>query len=81
MKPIKNIKKKLTLRKAENILKDFDRNFSTHLNDTLTPEDQFDWLEKHAMKFFMRDILLGVSHCLNTSKSYGKNIFLKHIFK
>ena len=31
MKPIKNIKKKLTLRKAENILKDFDRNFSTHL--------------------------------------------------
>ena len=49
------------------------------LNDTLTPEDQFDWLEKHAMKFFMRDILLGVSHCLNTSKSYGKNIFLNDL--
>ena len=81
MKPIKNIKKKLTIKKTENTLIDFDRTFSNRLNDTLTPEDQFDWLEKHAMKFFMRDILLGVSHCLNASKFYGKNIFLNDLEK
>ena len=45
-------------------------------NETLLPEDQFDWLEKHSMKFFMRDILIGIAHCIYISKSHGRNIYL-----
>ena len=36
--------------------------------------DPFRWLEHHVMAFFMRDILLGISTCLNNSKKYGENI-------
>ena len=36
--------------------------------------DQFDWLEKHALEFFMRDILLGIAHCLyNSKENYNKD--------
>ena len=59
----------------------FNRSFSKPLSDTLTTEDQFDWLEKHAMEFFMRDILIGVSHCIYADKSYGKNIYLQDLNK
>ena len=54
---------------------------SKNLNETLTPEDQFDWLEKHAMEFFMRDILLSIAHCIYTGKSYGTNIYLNDLEK
>ena len=52
------------------------RNNSFLLNNKLGPEDEFDWLEKHSMEFFMRDILLSVAHCISQSKSYGANIYL-----
>ena len=51
------------------------------LTENLTHEDQFDWLEKHAMEFFMRDILLSIAHCIYTSKAYGKNIYLNDLEK
>ena len=50
-------------------------------NETLIPEDQFDWLEKHSMKFFMRDILIAIAHCIYSSKSYGRNIYLTDLNK
>ena len=49
---------------------EYDKPFNDNGN---TYEDQFDWLEKHAMEFFMRDILLGVAHCINNSKEYTKD--------
>ena len=59
----------------------YNRSFSKSLNETLTPEDQFDWLERHAMQFFMRDILISVAHCIYSDKSYGKNIYLQDLNK
>ncbi len=44
-------------------------------------EDQFDWLEKYSMEFFMRDILLSVAHCIYEAKSYGNNIQLNDLKK
>ena len=50
---------------------DYDKPFNDNGNTSY--EDQFDWLEKHAMEFFMRDILLGIAHCINNSKEYTKD--------
>lgn len=33
------------------------------------------------MKFFMRDILIGIAHCIYSSKSYGRNIYLTDLDK
>ena len=60
---------------------DYDKPFNDNRN---TYEDQFDWLEKHAMEFFMRDILLGIAHCINNSKEYtqdGGKIYLNLLNK
>jgi len=54
---------------------------SSVLKSQLIIEDQFDWLEKHSMEFFMRDILLSVAHCIYEAKSYGKNIELNNLEK
>ena len=52
------------------------KDLTVRLNAGNNVEDQFDWLEKHSMEFFMRDILLSVAHCIHEAKSYGKNISL-----
>ena len=64
----KNLKMKRTFRKSINEPLNLDESFDDY--------DQFDWLEKHAMQFFMRDIFLGIAHCIYKSKSYGTNIYL-----
>ena len=61
---IKSLSRKSILKEEQNDLKEQINNM----------EDQFDWLEKHSMEFFMRDILLSVAHCINESKSYDLNI-------
>ena len=38
------------------------------LNEPLKQEDQFEWLERHTMEFFVRDILISIAHCINSSK-------------
>ena len=82
IRKVKEFQRKITKNINRNkSLAQLNRNFSKPLNDTLTPEDQFDWLEKHAMEFFMRDILLSIAHCIYTSKSYGKNIYLQDLDK
>ncbi len=65
----KNLKMKRTFRKSINEPLNLDESFDDN--------DQFDWLEKHAMQFFMRDIFLGIAHCIYKSKSYGTNIYLE----
>ena len=35
------------------------------LSASLTADDPFEWLEKHRLKFLMRDIFIGISHCLS----------------
>ena len=52
------------------------RNSSILMNNFDSSEDEFEWLEKHSMEFFMRDILLSVAHCISEAKSYGTNIYL-----
>ena len=82
IRKIKEIQRKLTMNmNKKRTMSQMSRTFSKPLNDTLTPEDQFDWLEKHAMEFFMRDILLSIAHCIYSAKSYGKNIYLQDLEK
>ena len=70
IKPIKKLQRKLTRANIEG----FNPDMSKPFNDSTYSEDQFDWLERHAMEFFMRDILLGIAHCLHNSKeNYNKN--------
>ena len=82
IKKIQDMKRRFTINlNRKRTLSNMSRSFSKPLNETLTPEDQFDWLEKHAMEFFMRDILISISHCIYTGKSYGKNIYLNDLEK
>jgi 1-phosphatidylinositol-4-phosphate 5-kinase len=39
--------------------------FMKELSASLTADDPFEWLEKHRLKFLMRDIFIGISHCLS----------------
>ena len=69
IKQIKKLQRKLTRANMEG----FNPEMSKPFNDSSVSEDQFDWLERHAMEFFMRDILLGIAHCLYNSKEiYNK---------
>ena len=70
IKQIKKLQRKLTRANIEG----FNPEMSKPFNDSTISEDQFDWLERHAMEFFMRDILLGIAHCLHNSKeNYNKD--------
>lgn len=70
IKQIKKLQRKLTRANIEG----FSPEMSKPFNDSTFSEDQFDWLERHAMEFFMRDILLGIAHCLeNSKKNYNKD--------
>ena len=69
IKQIQKLKRKFTRANREG----FNPEMSKPFNETSTSTiDQFDWLEKHAMEFFMRDILLGIAHCLYNSKENYK---------
>ena len=76
LKAIKNIKMKITNSFSH---KEQVGKTSSLLNQV--PEDQFDWLEKHSMEFFMRDVLLSIAYCVKSSLSYGENIQLKDLEK
>ena len=68
IKTVKKLQRKFTTRAS---IVGFNTDYSTPFNeDDSKTEDQFDWLEKHAMEFFMRDILLGIAHCINNSKTF-----------
>ena len=54
-------KNKKSLSNSSNIL---NLNFSS----TLSLDDQYDWLDKHAMKSFMKNILLGIAISIQKSK-------------
>ena len=56
------------------------------LTVSLTVYDQYDWLDKHAMEFFMRNILLGIAISIKRSKQiilnnnkFNKNDFVDSI--
>ena len=44
----------------------------------LIESDPFEWLDKHIMESFMRDILIGIASGLKRSKKYGNNIKLSN---
>ena len=82
---IRNCRGFTKLKKVQEIQRRFSRRLSSKkipksLNESLV-DDQFDWLEKHAMEFFMRDIYLSIAHCIYNSKSYGTNIYLEDVDK
>ena len=82
IKKIREIQRRFTQTMfRQKTINEINRKFSKPLTDNCTPEDQFDWLEKHAMEFFMRDILLSIAHCIYTGKSYGRNIYLQNLDK
>ena len=81
IKKVKEMQRRITMALNRNTITKDNKNFNVSLNDSLTQEDQFDWLEKHAMEFFMRDILLGVAYCINKGKDYGTNIYLEDLDK
>ena len=49
-------------------LNDISNTLNPDLSATLSIEDQYDWLDKHAMKSFMKNILLGIAICVQKSK-------------
>ena len=68
IKQVKKLQRKFTKVKT---IAGFNSDYNSPLHESDSKvEDQFDWLEKHAMEFFMRDILLGIAHCINNSKSF-----------
>ena len=68
IKQVKKLQRKFTKVKT---IAGFNSDYNSPLHESDSRvEDQFDWLEKHAMEFFMRDILLGIAHCINNSKSF-----------
>ena len=71
IKQIKQLERRLTRSTRKSIV-GFNADYNRPFNDN-SNEDQFDWLEKHAMEFFMRDILLGIAHCVNNSKTFTEN--------
>ena len=62
------------------VTKNLEKNNSIKRENTVTllENDPFDWLDKHIMECFMRDILIGIASGLKRSKRYGKNIVLKN---
>ena len=73
LKKVKEIQRRLSRRISS-------RKTNKSLNESII-DDQFDWLEKHSMEFFMRDIYLSIAHCIYNSKSYGTNIYLEDLDK
>ena len=51
-----------------------DTNFSKQLSLTLNESEKFDWLDEHAIEFFMRDILIGIAYSIQQSIQYGDNL-------
>ena len=58
-----------------NNIEDMGKILNNNLSMSLTLDDQYDWLDKHAIEFFMRNILLGIAISLKKSKK--KKIFSK----
>ena len=56
-------------------IEDMGKILNNNLSMSLTVDDQYDWLGKHAIEFFMRNILLGIAISLKKSKK--KKIFSK----
>ena len=74
LKKIKELQRRFTRSATINKNKNAARkSFSKQLNESLASVDQFDWLETHAMEFFMRDILIGVATCIYNSKVHLQN--------
>ena len=70
IKQIQKLKRRFTKVNMEGFNPEMTKPFNDNSTSTV---DQFDWLEKHALEFFMRDILLGIAHCLYNSKENYKN--------
>ena len=74
LKQIQQLQRKLTRTTTKRNMEGFNHDYQKPFNDDSSKyEDQFDWLEKHSMEFFMRDILLGIAHCINNSKEFTKD--------
>ena len=58
--------------------KSLEKNQSIKMENSvaLIESDPFDWLDKHIMECFMRDILIGIASGLKRSKKYGNKIIL-----
>ena len=66
IKQVKNLQRKFTKVKT---IAGFNSDYNSPLHESDSRvEDQFDWLEKHAMEFFMRNILLGIAISIKRSK-------------
>ena len=70
-----NVTKKRKIKKME-MKNSIKRELSVRLSEL---SDPFVWLEKHVMENFMRDILIGISTCLEKSKKYGNDIKLEEV--
>ena len=78
IKKIQQLQKKITRTATRKTIEGFNPDYDKPFNDNTSKyEDQFDWLENHSMEFFMRDILLGIAHCINNSKEFTNNENIK----
>ena len=62
------------------MIRDMEKNQGIRRESTiaLIDNDPFEWLDRHIMECFMRDILIGIASGLKKSKIYGNNIKLNN---
>ena len=66
-------KRKKLIKKYENL--NYTYSYQ-ELTNSLTRDDPFEWLEKHRLKFLMRDIFVGISFCLNQKIKFNNKKIL-----
>lgn len=53
--------------------KSYRKTLNKNINEKLSVEEQYKWLEAHSIEYFIRDIFIGISHALSKStEKYGK---------
>ena len=53
--------------------KTYRNTLNKNLNENLSLEEQYSWLEAHSIEYFIRDIFIGISTALSKSTTkYGK---------
>ena len=54
--------------------KSYRNTLNKNLNQNLSVEEQYSWLEAHSIEYFIRDIFIGISTALSKSTSKYRNI-------
>ena len=66
----KNSKERLRSRSRYTMSNNFNRELTINLVD----KNMLDWMDQHAIEYFMRDILIGIAYSLKNSKKFDEDL-------